>query len=90
MIGNVPLLEVKLVEQRLAIKEVVEGLCAHLEQAGAASQEAPAQPAGNPACGTRGVGACKSEQVILIASTERTKRHTIFFACLLNLVSKHA
>lgn len=53
VIGNMPLLEVKLVEQRLAVKEVVEGLCAHLEQAGAASQEAPAQPAGNPACGTR-------------------------------------
>lgn len=81
MIGNVPLLEVELVEERLAVKEVIEGLRAHLEQAGTTSQEASSQPGGNPACGRRGIGTCaahsKSDQVILIVSTERTEFQTI-------------
>lgn len=50
MIGDVPLLEVKLVEERLAIEEVIEGLCAHLKQARTTSQEASSQPGGYPAC----------------------------------------
>lgn len=77
-----PLLEVKLVEQRLAVKEVIEGLRAHLEQAGTTSQEASSQPGGNPACRRCSLGTCaahsKSDQVIFIASTKRTKLQTFF------------
>jgi len=78
----VPLLEVELVEERLAVEEVIEGLRAHLEQAGSASQEASSQPGGNPACGRRSVSTCaahsKSDQVTFVVSTKRTKLQTIF------------
>lgn len=51
VVGDVPLLEVELVQQCLAVKEVVEGLCPDLEQAGPAAKEAPPEPGGDPACG---------------------------------------
>lgn len=56
MVGDVPLLEVKLVQQCLAIEEVVEGLRAHLKQARTTSQEASSEPGGNPACGRGSIG----------------------------------
>lgn len=66
VVGDVPLLEVELVQQCLAVKEVVEGLCPDLEQARPAAKEAPPEPGGDPACGRRSA-------VSAGASTGRTK-----------------
>lgn len=68
VVGDMPLLEVELVEQCLAIEEVVVGLRAHLEQARTTSQEASSQPGGNPACGRGSVGmgmANQTKEVLL-------------------------
>lgn len=77
-----PLLEVELVEERLTIKEVIEGLCTHLEQARTTSQKASSQPGGNPACGRCSISTCtahgKSDQIFFIVSTKRAKLQTIF------------
>ena len=52
VVGDMSLLEVKLVQQCLAIEEVVERLCPDFKEARPTSQEAASEPGGDPACTT--------------------------------------
>lgn len=50
IVGDMSILQVKLVHEGLPIKQVIKGLTSHLEEPRAQSQQAPSQPGGDRAC----------------------------------------